>query len=474
MARRRTKIVATIGPSSRDEATLRALVEAGLDVARLNFSHGSHESHAETIARIRAAASAAGRAVAVLADLPGPKVRTGRFRDGISEIKLEPGRPFELRVDGGPGDETGVPVSYGGLCDDVRVGDMVFLADGAIALRAVAKDAEAIQTEVVVGGALRERQGIAYPDGTLNIGAVTPEDFEHLAFALDRGVDLVAVSFVRAAQDLNEVRAFTREHGLEVPLIAKIERREALDAIEEIVEAADGIMVARGDLGISIPLERVPRTQKDLIRRANSACKPVITATQMLESMIDNVRPTRAEAADVANAILDGTDAVMLSAETARGAHPLEAVRTMARIAEATEADYPYRTLGNRPLEASRRSMSLAIAEAAVGCAEELNIRWIVTGSTSGNTARFIASFRPSAGIIALTPVPAVANRLAMVWGVEPVLVDAYPDFETFIPIAERHVRERGLVAEGEAIVITSGMPVGAGRTNVLKLHRVQ
>jgi pyruvate kinase len=452
---------------------LRKLIEAGLDVARLNFSHGSHESHAQTIDRIRAASHDAGRPVAILADLPGPKVRTGPFREGITEIKLEPGRPFALRIDGAAGDEDGVPVTYAGLVDDVREGGMVYLADGAIALRVRSKNQSEIQTEVVVGGELRERQGIAYPDGTLNIGAVTPEDLQHLAFAIGKGVDLVAVSFVRAAQDLHEVRAFARDRGSDVPLIAKIERREALDAIDEIVDAADGIMVARGDLGISIPLENVPRTQKDLIRRANRACKPVITATQMLESMIDSLRPTRAEAADVANAILDGTDAVMLSAETARGEHPIEALATMARIAEATELDYPHRTIGGRPLEAARRSMSLSIAEAAVGCAQELGITWIVTGSTSGNTARSIASFRPSAGIVALTPVPAVAYRLAVVWGVDPVLVDPYEDFEAFIPIAERHVREHGLVAEGDAIVITSGMPVGAGRTNVLKLHRV-
>ncbi len=444
-----------------------------MDVARLNFSHGSHEEHAETIARIRTAAQETGRTIAILQDLPGPKVRTGAFRDGLDSIVLESGSPFALHCGGRPGDERGVPVTYADLCHDVRAGHMLFLADGAIALRIERVDGPDIHTTVMVGGELRPRQGIAYPDGTLNIGAVTERDFEHLAFGLEAGVDMVAVSFVRDGDDLRRVRTFMLERGPAIPIVAKIERREALEAIDEIVNASDAIMVARGDLGISIPLQDVPHVQKDLIRRANRACRPVITATQMLESMIRNMRPTRAEAADVANAILDGSDAVMLSAETARGDYPGESVRTMARIATSIEADYPYESLGLRPLEAPMPAVGIAIADAAVRIAERLHLDWIVTGTTTGNTARAISAFRPRSRVVALTPRPAVARQMALIWGVEPVIVPEYPTFEALIPLAERHMLETNKSEPGDTIVITSGMPVGAGGTNVLKVHRI-
>jgi pyruvate kinase len=472
-ARKRTKIVATIGPASRDRATLRALVDAGLNVARLYFSHGTHEEHGATIADVRAVSREAGIPIAILQDLPGPKVRTGTLAGGVPFVPLENGSSFELTTYDVPGTNRGVSASYPGLARDVEVGKLLYLADGAIALRILSKTDDRIETIVEVGGDLRAQQGINYPDGTLEIEAVTDRDFEHLAFGLEQGVDWVAVSFVKTAEDVWRVKRFISERGKYVPVIAKIEKHEALDAIDEIVTAADAIMVARGDLGIEIPLERVPRVQKDLIARANSVSKPVITATQMLESMIASPRPTRAEANDVANAIIDGTDAVMLSGETARGAYPIEAVRTMATIARESERDYPHDILRYRRMSQATRSIESSIAEGAAQMAEELDLRYIVTGTTTGNTARHISSFRPRANIVAMTPIAQVARRMALVWGVEALVVEPYKYFETLIDIVEARMLRENLAGNGETIVVTSGMPVGEGGTNVIKIHKL-
>jgi pyruvate kinase len=474
---KRTKIVATIGPASRDPATLRALFEAGVNVTRLNFSHGTHEEHAKVIADVRRIAADLGTYIAVLQDLPGPKVRTGRFADGTSSVVLENGEPFTLTTDPIVGDVTGVSVSYEGLARDVEVGKRIYLADGAIALRIEAIDGPNVRTRIEVGGELRSLQGINYPEGSLNIAAVTERDFEHLAFGLEQNVDWVAVSFVRSADDIHRVRAFMRERGKLVPIIAKIEKHEALSDIEAIVRATDGIMVARGDLGIETPLETVPLVQKDLIQRANRASKPVITATQMLESMIVSPRPTRAEATDVANAILDGTDAVMLSGETARGAYPLEAVRVMATIACEVERHYPYTAVRRKRADdvdmLSGDGIGTSIAEAAVRIADRLNFDVIVTGTTTGNTARFISTYRPRARIVGLTPLESVARQMALIWGVESIVVQPYRYIETLIEIAEQRVVADGIAKSGDTIVITSGMPVGAGGTNVLKIHQL-
>jgi pyruvate kinase len=471
--RKRTKIVATIGPASRSPDVLRSLVDAGLNVARLNFSHGTHDDHGKTIDLLRAIAHESGEPVAVLQDLPGPKVRTGSLADGASSVRLENGATFFLSIDGAPGTARGVSVNYAGLPHDVEIGKRIYLADGALALRIVAKDDERIETTIEVGGDLREAQGINYPDGTLAISAVTDRDFEHLAFGLERGVDWVAISFVKTADDVRRVKDFIAQRGKNVPVIAKIEKHEALEAIDDIIAVADGIMVARGDLGIEIPLERVPLVQKDLIARANRASKPVITATQMLESMIASPRPTRAEANDVANAILDGTDAVMLSAETARGAYPLEAVSVMATIALEIEANYPHEYLRARRMQNVNRTIEATIAEGAAGMAEELGLRFIVTGTTTGNTARHISSFRPHAAIIAMTPVAAVARRMALVWGVNAFVIDGYKYIETLIDIIEARMIRENLATPGEIIAITSGMPVGEGGTNVVKIHKL-
>ena len=471
--RKRTKIVATIGPASRDAATLRSLVGAGLNVARLNFSHGTHAEHAAIVDDIRTIARELDVPVAVLQDLPGPKVRTGPHAAGVDSVRLANGAPFFLSIAPVEGSADGVSVNYAGLANDVEVGTRIYLADGAIALRITSKSGQRIETTVEVGGELRGQQGINYPDGTLAISAVTDRDFEHLAFGLEIGVDWVAISFVKSAQDVLNVKRFIAERGKNTPVIAKIEKHEALDNIDAIVDAADAIMVARGDLGIEIPLERVPMVQKDLIARANRVSKPVITATQMLESMIAAARPTRAEATDVANAIIDGTDAVMLSGETARGAYPIEAVRTMALIAREIESNYPHDVLRYRRMAHVDRSIETTIAEGAAQMSEELELAYIVSGTTTGNTARHISSFRPRARIIAMTPIPEVARRMSLVWGVEALVVDTYKYFETLIDIVEARMQREGLARPGDTIAVTSGIPVGEGGTNILKILKL-
>jgi pyruvate kinase len=439
----------------------------------LNFSHGTHQEHLSAIVDVRRVSEEAGLDVAILQDLPGPKVRTGPLEANTQSVRLIAGNTFTLTTRPIAGTSEGVSVSYAGLPQDVEPGKLLYLADGAISLRILDTSDDRVTTRVVFGGDLRSTQGINYPDGTLRIDAVTATDFEHLAFGLKAGIDWVAVSFVRSAKDIESVRSFISGQGYDVPIIAKIEKHEALDDIDEIVRAADAIMVARGDLGIEIPLEQVPLVQKDVIARANRANKPVITATQMLESMISNARPTRAEATDVANAILDGTDAVMLSGETARGAYPVEAVRVMATIAREVERNYPHEVLRERRLLECERAVGTMIAEAAAQVTEELGLRSIVTGTTTGNTAVLISSFRPRARIFALTPIPEVARRLALVWGIEPMLVEPYDYFETLLRLAETRMLQSGQGRSGEDIAITFGMPVGAGRTNVLKVHRL-
>ncbi len=459
-------------------AMLRSLFSAGVNVLRLNFSHGTHDEHAGTIVDARAIARELGLHVAILQDLPGPKVRTGAFANGASSVRLAPGAAFTLTTENEPGDAAHVSVSYPGLARDVEIGKRIYLADGAIALRVMAVDGPRIRTHIETGGELRERQGINYPDGTLELDAVTDRDFEHLDFGLEHGVDWVAVSFVRTGADVARVKSHITAAGKSVPVMAKIEKHEALDHIDDIITVADGIMVARGDLGIEIPLEEIPLAQKDMIRRANKAAKPVVTATQMLESMIASPRPTRAEVTDVANAILDGTDAVMLSGETARGAYPLEAVQVMANVAQHVEEKYPYKERRSRRATdygtiANDEDIGSAIAEAAVGATDALGLRLIVSGTTTGNTARHISSFRPRAKIVALTPLEDVARRMAVVWGVEASVVQSYRYIETLIEIAEARVIAEGHASPGETIAITSGMPVGAGGTNVLKIHRL-
>jgi pyruvate kinase len=470
---KRTKIVATIGPASRDPAIMRSLFISGLNVIRLNFSHGTPEEHAEVIRNARSISADLGLHTAVLQDLPGPKVRTGKLAGDVASVRLEDGKPFTLTIEDVPGTVDRISVSYKDLPKDVAIGKRIYLADGAITLRITGKSKGEIQTKVEFGGDLRATQGINYPDGSLNIAAVTDRDLEYLAFGLEQDVDYVAVSFVRSAEDVRRVKKFITERGKKTPVFAKIEKHEALEDIDNIIVAADGIMVARGDLGIEMPLEQVPVIQKMLIAKCNRASIPVVTATQMLESMISSSRPTRAETTDVANAILDGTDAVMLSGETARGAYPTEAVRTMAQIAAEVEKNYPHAMLRDRRLENITPDMATSIAEAATRASDELGIPFIATGTTTGNTAHHISAFRPRARVIALTPVPQVARRLALLWGVESLLIDTYSSIDVLLYMTEQRMLQAGLVETGDRIAFTTGMPVGAGGTNLLKIHQI-
>jgi pyruvate kinase len=470
---KRTKIVATVGPASRDPAILRSLFVSGANVLRLNFSHGTPEEHGRVIDSARAISAELGIHAALLQDLPGPKVRTGLLAEGLSSVRLERGARFVITAEDVLGTRERVSTTYRDLPSDVAIGKSLYLQDGQITLLIVGKSATEIETTVEFGGDLRASQGINYSDGSLNIPSVTQRDLEFLEFGLERDVDFVAISFVRSAEDVERVKAFIADRNKRVPVIAKIEKYEALEALDDIIAASDGIMVARGDLGIEIPIETVPIVQKQIIAKCNRASKPVVTATQMLESMILSPRPTRAEATDVANAILDGTDAVMLSGETALGAYPTEAVRTMAKIAREVEQHYPHASLRDRRLENFAPTIASSIAEAATRASAELKIPFIVTGTTTGNTAHHIAAFRPQARIVALTPDERVARRLALLWGTEALLIDPYSSIEVLLYMTERHMVREGLVHSGDLIAFTTGMPVGSGGTNVLKIHQI-
>jgi pyruvate kinase len=473
MLQKRTKIVATVGPASREPAILRSLFISGADVLRLNFSHGEPEEHGRVIESARAISAELGIHTAILQDLPGPKVRTGPLADGVTSVRLDRGARFVITSEPVAGTAERVGTNYRDLPSDVAIGKRLYLQDGQIALLVVAKSATEIDTTVEFGGQLRASVGINYPDGSLNIPSVTDRDFEFLAFGLERGIDYVALSFVRSAEDVERAKAFIVEKNARVPVIAKIEKHEALSELDDIIAAADGIMVARGDLGIEVPIESVPIIQKEIIAKCNRASKPVVTATQMLESMVASPRPTRAEATDVANAILDGTDAVMLSTETALGAYPTEAVRTMAEIAREVEQHYPHASLRDRRLENMAPTIASSIAEAATRASTELKIPYIVTGTTTGNTAHHIAAFRPRARIVALTPEPRVARRLALLWGTESLLIEQYASIDVLLYMMERQMVHEGLVRSGDLIAFTTGMPVGSGGTNVLKIHQI-
>jgi pyruvate kinase len=464
---RRTKIVATIGPASREPETLKRMVEAGLDVARLNFSHGDREMHHENANRVRAAADAAGRQVAILQDLPGPKLRIGAL-DGIAELK--PGETLVL-VCGSTeiGNEKRMSVSWPGLADAVDPEDVVYLADGAIRLRVreVRLEQSEIETAVEVGGSVGSRQGLNIPGSTRGLAAVPAEDLDMLRFGESIGVDVVALSFVRTAEDVESVRRHTR-----LPLIAKIEKPQAVDAAEEIIRAADTVMVARGDLGIELPIEDVPIVQKQLLRIAGRLARPSITATQMLDSMVASSRPTRAEVADVANAILDGTDAVMLSQETAIGAYPVEAVAMMAAVAERTERVLPYRDWNENRVRRDARDPAYTIAYSACAAARELGLAALVVPTLSGRSARLISAHRPSVPIYCLSPGRETVRRCSFMWGVQAAPMRRHEVTEELIADAARRVVELGWVKAGERIGITAGLP--SGKPGTTSLFQVQ
>jgi pyruvate kinase len=467
---RRTKIVATIGPASRDPETLTRMVQAGLDVARLNFSHASREIHAENAERIRAAAERAGRQVAILQDLPGPKLRIGELRDGI--VDLKPGERLLLVAGSdGVGDQSRMSVSWPGFATACDPGDVIYLADGAIRLRvaAVREGAGEVETQVEIGGAVATRQGLNMPGATRGLEAVPEEDLEMLRFGESIGVDLVALSFVRTAEDVTSVRRHTR-----LPLIAKIEKPQAVEAADEIIRSADCVMVARGDLGIELPVEDVPMIQKSLLRTAGRLARPSITATQMLDSMVSSSRPTRAEVADVANAILDGTDAVMLSQETAIGSYPIEAVAMMASIAERTERGLPYREWNEDRVRRDARDPAYTVAHSACAAAHELHLAALVVPTLSGRSARLISAHRPEVPIFALSPGKETVRRCSLMWGVQAASMRRHEITEQLIADAARRVVELGWVKPGARVGITAGLPRGRpGTTSLMQIQRV-
>jgi pyruvate kinase len=468
---RSTKIVATIGPASRNPATLERMISEGMDVARLNFAHGTPEDHAETVEMVRAAAERCDREIAVLQDVPGPKLRIGVVKDGVTH--LDAGSEVVLTPESIEGDSKRLPLLWPRLSEVVEEDDIAYLADGAIRLRITNVHDGEVVTKVEVGGTVASRQGLNLPNASIALPAVSDEDIRLIDAGLEMGVDLIALSFIRRREDLEPVRARLAQVDRDVPVIAKIEKPQAAMNAEEIIEAADGVMVARGDLGIELPIEEVPLVQKKILHIAGQKAKPAITATQMLESMVQSTRPTRAEVADVANAIFDGTDAVMLSQETAVGRDPAGAVHMMSQIARATERELPYwRMLTERGLRGGDESA--AIAFGAVGAVYQLGLKALVCPTLTGRTARYISSHRPQVPTLALSPRLDVVRRCSIYWGVHARHHEEPHDTPTLLDVCSEQAKVHGVAEVGDKIGITAGLPAGqAGGTNLFKVHQV-
>lgn len=466
---RKTKIICTIGPSSSSPNIIRELIQMGMNVARLNFSHGTHAEHKERIEMIRNISDELDKPVAILQDLCGPKIRVGKIKD--PGITLSPGDTLILTNRSVEGEGNITSVSYPNLYQDVTVGDRILLADGMMELVVLKISHTDIFCEVITGGVLTSHKGINLPTGTIHAESLTEKDREDLQFGLAHDVDYVALSFVRKADDILKVKEIIKQENKHTPIIAKIEKHEALEAIDGIMAAADGIMVARGDLGVEIPLENVPTIQKMLVQKANDCGKPVIIATQMLRSMVNSPRPTRAEATDVANAVLDGADAVMLSEETANGEYPVKAVQFMSKIAEQAEKEYPH----ERYLKLSRgKDISEAVSYSSCILADHLGASAIVATTRTGFTAMQISRFRPKPRLIALSPEKSTIRRLALYWGCIPSFVSDTKDTDERIEKSAMTALGTGTVSQGDLVVITTGHPVWAsGTTNMLKVKKL-
>lgn len=472
----RVKIICTIGPASREVDVLRELVIMGMNVARLNMSHGTHEYHSGTIERVRSISEQLQMPVAIMADLQGPKLRVGQMQEG--GVLLEDGASLVLTTEDIIGEPGRVPVQYEDLPNVVNPGERILLDDGLIELRITETSAHEIYTQVVVGGVLHDKKGMNLPDGSPDIPALTEKDLDDIRFALEHQVDWIALSFVRTSDEVLELKALIKHQsafGRTTPVIAKIEKPEAIENIDAIIEASDAVMIARGDLGIETSPETVPMVQKSVIAKCHRAAKPVVTATQMLDSMIRNPRPTRAEAADVANAVLDGSDAIMLSGETAAGNFPIQTVRTMARIAEETE-----RVMAENPLrykldEPNVFTLSGAICHAAMRTAEEVNAKAIVAPTVSGATAKLITAFRPKVPVVAVTPSPMVQRQLCLYWGIHPLLTRRLSNTDEVVTDAIEVARRSGFVGEGDTVVLTAGV-VGSVRsaTNLMMVRSIE
>jgi pyruvate kinase len=470
--RRYTRIVCTLGPASATAVVLPRLIRAGMDVARLNLSHGTLEDHARYVAMVRNLGRRLGIDVAVLIDLPGPKYRVGRLKGG--QALLKKGSPVRLVSGDVEGDASLIPVTLPDLARNIKSGDTVILDDGALELRVRAIDSSGILCRVVAGGLLREGRGLVVPGMRISLPYVSDLLREDIIFAIGQQPDYLALSFVTGPQDILDVREILEEHGADIPIIAKIERGEAVANFNEILTASDGIMIARGDLGVEIPLEKVPLVQKEIIRKCNRAGKPVITATEMLESMIESLRPTRAEATDVANAIFDGTDAVMLSAETAIGKYPVAAVQMMAKIARAAEGRLRYGDMLAERRDWLERQTDELISYSACQTAQSLRAAAIVTFTRSGSTAIRVSKYRPGVPILALTPVNNVFGKLILFWGVRPHLIVEAASVDGMFALAARTARALGIARPGDLIIIAAGIPIGmAGSTNLLKVEKI-
>jgi len=470
---RKTKIVCTIGPASESLEMMKKLIEAGMNVARLNFSHGDFEEHGNRIKNIRQASKELGKTVAILLDTKGPEIRIGKLKE--EPIELVENEYLTLTTEEILGDKDRIHVTYKNLPNDVKVGSTILIDDGLIGLTVVDIQGTEIRCRIVNGGQIKGRKGVNVPGVKISLPGITDKDAADIVFGIEQGIDFIAASFVRKASDVLEIRELLEKHNAShIQIISKIENQEGVDNLDEILEVSDGLMVARGDLGVEIPAEEVPLVQKRMIEKCNLVGKPVITATQMLDSMQRNPRPTRAEASDVANAIFDGTDAIMLSGETAAGKYPVESVRTMARIAERTEAALNYREIFHRLSNAQEISVTEAISQAVAKSALDLNANAIITATESGYTARMVSKYRPKAPIIAVTPNEDVMRRMALNWGVLPVKGEHVPSTDIMFEMAVDSALKTKVVQPGDLVVITAGVPVGrSGTTNLIKIHHI-
>ena len=473
---KKTKIICTMGPRTMDKIILKELIAGGMNVARFNFSHGSYEEHAERIALVRQVSEQLGIPVALMLDTKGPEIRTGLLKDG-KKVSLEQGKEFTLYTEEREGDETGCSITYQQLVYDVRKGDTILIDDGLIGLEVQRVSADKIECIIKNGGELGERKGVNVPNVKIHLPGVTQKDREDILFGIEQGVDYIAASFVRNSDCIMDIREILEDnHGRDIGIIAKIENAEGVENIDEILDAADGIMVARGDLGVEIPAEEVPYLQKMLIQKCNNSFKTVITATQMLDSMIRNPRPTRAEAGDVANAIYDGSDAIMLSGETAMGKYPVEAVRMMAKIAETTEAHLDYSNLQKLNKKQRKKDISMAVGFASVSTAEILKASCLVVPTMTGYTARMISSLRPKTPIYAISPSEQAVRRMQLYWGVYAMPGETEDSTRHMITNSMKIILRRKLIKKGELAVFTAGDPAtnmvsGRGRsTNVMQV----
>ena len=473
---KKTKIICTMGPNTNDAGLMRALVQNGMDIARFNFSHGDHEEQKDRMDMLKKIREEENKPVAILLDTKGPEIRTGILKDG-KKINLQAGNLFTLSTEDIVGDESKVSITYAGLVEDVQVGSTILVDDGLIGLKVKEKKAKEIVCTVINGGELGERKGVNVPNVPVRLPAITDKDREDIRFGVEQEIDFIAASFVRNAECILEIKAFLRECGAPyIPIIAKIENAEGIKNIDEIIRCADGIMVARGDLGVEIPAEEVPYLQKMMIQKCNDNYKPVITATQMLDSMIRNPRPTRAEVTDVANAVYDGTDAVMLSGETAQGKYPVEALQMMVHIVENTEEHLDYETLLKKAEEHRMKSTSSALGHATVTTANNLGAKCIITPSVSGATARVVSKFKPRTEIIGVTPNEATLRRMQIYWGVRPLKSLEFSTTEDICNGAIELICAKQIAESGDIIVLTAGIPspnVQAQKTSVSNIMRI-